>query len=126
MAALGRSSRSKGQGGERELAALLTELTGFEIKRRCRQHRADSDLEGLPGWSVECKRHRSAGQGLIESWWAQTVMQAMAARDRPVLFYRLDRAGWRAVWSADQSDLEFDAALTSSPSTWWSMQQLGP
>ena len=49
-------SRTKGAAGERELAAALRELTGWDIRRRVRQHDGDSDLEGVPGWSIEVKR----------------------------------------------------------------------
>ena len=89
-------SRTKGQTGEREAAALISDLTGWTIKRRVRNHAGDSDLDGIPGWSVEVKRHKAAGRGDIASWWAQTCRQATHAT--PVLFYRLDRDSWRAVW----------------------------
>jgi hypothetical protein len=90
------TSRTKGKVGEREAAALIREHTGWEVTRRVRQHDGDSDLIGIPGWTVEVKRHRSAGRGEIAAWWRQTVEQA--ASDIPLLMYRLDRQDWRAVW----------------------------
>ncbi len=90
--------RTKGQAGERELAAEVHAATGWAVKRRVRQHAGDSDLEGVPGWAVECKRHARATRGDIAAWWAQAVAQADRAGHKPVLFYRLDRAQWRAVW----------------------------
>ncbi|NZA00578.1 hypothetical protein H0I39_00080 [Ottowia beijingensis] len=57
---MGAMSRTKGKVGEREIAALLAELTGCDVRRRVRQHDGDSDLEGLPGWCVEVKRHARA------------------------------------------------------------------
>lgn len=90
--------RAKGQAGERELAAEIHAATGWNVRRRVRQHDGDSDLEGVPGWSVECKRHARATRSEIAVWWKQTVSQAERSGDLPVLFYRLDRAGWRAVW----------------------------
>jgi hypothetical protein len=102
--------RSKGQSGERELAGIVRDLTGWDVRRRVRQHDGDSDLEGVPGWSVECKRHARATRSDVRAWWAQAVRQA--GRDKPVLFYRLDRCEWRAVWSlglhlgADWTDYE--------------------
>lgn len=89
-------SRAKGAGGEREIAGIVRDLTGWDVRRRVRQHDGDSDLEGVPGWSVEVKRHRAATRGDIARWWAQTVAQAGDLL--PVLFYRLDRDAWRAVW----------------------------
>ena len=88
--------RTKGQSGEREIAGIVRELTGWDVRRRVRQHDGDSDLEGVPGWSVEVKRHRTAERGEIARWWAQCVRQA--AQALPVLFYRPDRDSWRAVW----------------------------
>lgn len=89
--------RTKGRAGEREIAALIAELTGYEVKRRVRNHAGDSDLVGVPGWSVEVKRYGKATRGDIAAWWAQTVEQA-GQWLLPVLFYRLDRDQWRAVW----------------------------
>lgn len=89
-------SRTKGQSGEREAAALIRELTGWAVRRRVRQHEGDADLEGVPGWAVEIKRHRTATRGDIARWWAQAVEQA--GNLLPVLMYRADRDEWRAVW----------------------------
>ena len=88
--------RNKGKAGEREIAALVRDLTGWDVRRRVRQHGGDSDLEGVPGWSVEVKRHRTATRGEMAVWWGQTTAQAGTLL--PVLFYRADRADWRAVW----------------------------
>lgn len=92
---MGRSQRTKGQSGEREIAAILRDVTGWEIRRRVRQHDGDTDLEGVPGWAVEVKRHKTAKPGEVAAWWAQAVSQAKDGI--PVLFYRAD--GQRA-WSA--------------------------
>ena len=100
----GLTSRRKGQTGERELAALIADLTGWDVRRRVRQHEGDSDLEGVPGWSVEVKRHAKAPDALKRAWWAQTVRQSMGMRQAvfgntmPALFYREDRREWRAIW----------------------------
>lgn len=93
---MGLMSRQKGKAGEREAASLIRDLTGWEVKRRVRQHDGDSDLLGVPGWSVEIKRYAKATRGDIQKWWAQAVAQASGAI--PVLIYRLDRDEWRAVW----------------------------
>lgn len=116
--------RSKGASGERELADLLRELTGRDVKRRVRNHAGDADLDGLAGWSIECKRYRTAEPADLARWWRQAVDQAERSRAWPVLFYRLDRQGWRAVWpsaihlgSTEWGD--FSEALVSDPATWW-------
>ena len=91
-------SRTKGQTGEREIAAIIRDLTGWDVRRKVRQHDGDSDLEGVPGWSVEVKRHAGAGRADIARWWMQTSAQARKAVKLPVLLYRVDRDQWRAVW----------------------------
>lgn len=64
-------SRNKGKAGEREIAALLAELTGCDVNRRVPQHGGDSDLEGLPGWCIEVKRHAKASRAAVAGWWRQ-------------------------------------------------------
>ena len=88
--------RRKGQVGEREAAELIREHTGWAVRRRVRNAAGDSDLVGVPGWSVEIKRHASASRGDLARWWAQTLAQA--GEQLPLLLYRLDRGVWRAVW----------------------------
>lgn len=80
---------------------MIADITGWQIRRRVRQHDGDSDLEGVPGWSVEVKRHASAGPAARVAWWQQSVAQA-GDELRPVVFYRLDRHPWRALWSLEE------------------------
>lgn len=94
-AQIGRSSRRKGQTGERALAAELSALLGIEIKRRVRNHANDSDIVGLAGWSAEVK---NCATPAMASWWAQTVAQSQSD-EWPVLFYKLPRKPFRAVMS---------------------------
>ena len=92
---MSKMSRTKGQVGEREVALELSRLTGQCIRRRVRNAAGDSDLEGLNGWSVEVKRHRSASRSDLHTWWDQTVRQAQGLR--PLLVYRQNRDEWRCV-----------------------------
>ena len=123
-------SRTKGQAGEREVAAIIRELTGHDVRRRVRQHAGDADLAGLPGgWSIEVKRHARTPHASIADWWAQTVSQARDVQAKPVLFYRADRAEWRCVWPADLHASHkgatirpgYEHTLNAEPSTWWAM-----
>lgn len=88
-------SRDKGKRGEREVAALIKDLTGWDVKRKVRNLAGESDLEGVPGWSVEVKNHAKLD---VAAWWRQAVAQAMFTKDKPVLFYKVPRKGWRALW----------------------------
>lgn len=87
-------SRDKGRRGELEIARIVNELTGWDVKRRVRQHDGDSDIEGIPGWSVEVKNCATLA---IPEWWRQAVRQSVGS-GFPVLFYKVPRKGWRAMW----------------------------
>lgn len=89
------TKRSQSKIGESEATPLVRELTGWDARRRVRQHDGDSDLMGVPGWSIEVKRHRSASRTDIARWWAQAVTQA--GELLPMLLCRVDRGDWRAV-----------------------------
>lgn len=119
----GLGSRRKGAAGEREVASIIRDLLGYDARRACRQHAGDSDILGVPGWSIESKRQ---DRPLIRQWWAQTVEQAEAAELLPVLFYRLPRREWRVMWplscvlvtqrSSDWLAVEYAADTT--PEAW--------
>jgi hypothetical protein len=87
--------RRKGQVGEREAAALIRTHTGWDVRRRVRQHDGDSDLEGIPGWSVEVK---NAADLRIPEWWRQCVDQSVRVNAVPLLVYRVPRRGWLFRW----------------------------
>lgn len=92
-------SRRKGIAAELEIAAVIRDITGWQIKRRVRQHQGDSDLEGVPGWSVEVKRHATIGRADLDAFWLQAVRQCNYDGGHvPVLFFRRNRDQWRAVW----------------------------
>lgn len=95
---MGAFSRNKGKAAEREIAALIAELTGWTVRRKVRQLDGESDLEGVPGWCVEVKRHATAARADVREWWKQAAEQAKAENAVPVLFYRKDRDEWRAVF----------------------------
>lgn len=123
---MGGMSRNKGKVGERELAALLSELTGHEVKRRVRNLAGEDDLAGLPGWSIECKRYAAITPALLAGWWAQALEQARRINCRPVLLYRADRGQWRARWLASLHagaghTLTDGDTLDADPATWWAL-----
>lgn len=124
----GAASRDKGQRGELELALLLSRLTGHDVRRRVRQHDGDSDLEGLPGWCVECKRRASAAPADLARWWRQAAQQADKAGALPLLCVRSDRGPWVFHWPAGLHCADAPCAsgnvadtLSADPLTWWRM-----
>jgi len=93
---MGKKSKTKGAAGERELAGMLREqFPHLSINRNWMMQAAagGSDLIGVPGWSIECKRAKVLRLG---DWWTQTCVQALKMTARPVLIYRQDRGAWMA------------------------------
>ena len=90
--------RNKGAGAERELAGLLRDHLGVDLRRNLDQWRSGGyDLSGLPRLAVEVKRYSTATSADIAGWWGQTCEQAERAGLLPCLAYRLDRQPWRFV-----------------------------
>jgi len=82
------NSRTKGRAFEQEIARKLREELGLEITRNWQEQacHGGTDLIGLDGWAIECKRAKKYSQ----EWWRQTVEQASIACSLPVLIYKLD------------------------------------
>lgn len=91
----GRSSKRKGAKGEREACALLSELLGFEIKRKLGAARSGGvDSEDIPGWALEIKRVEKAH---LNKWWRQAVEQAGDINRKPVLMFRASFEPWKIM-----------------------------
>ena len=97
---MGASQRRKGQSGERELFALLSEELGTIVRRNVDQARAGgADGLEIPGWAIEVKRQET--RSWLPAWWVQAHDQAFALGRHPILFYRASRQPWRAVVGLD-------------------------
>ena len=105
------NSRQKGKAGEREAVRLLRDITGLDVRRKVRQHEGDSDVEGIPGWSIEVKRDNGLS---VDAMWDQAVTQAGDFLE-PLLLYRRDRQPWRARWAL----IDINGWAEASPETWW-------
>lgn len=93
---MGKLSRDKGAGGEREFRRLFSELVGVQVERNLCQTRdggKHGDTEPLGNWSIEIKR---AAKAEISKWWLQAGEQA-GANKIPALAYRVDRHDWRVI-----------------------------
>ena len=89
---MGKSERTKGAAAERELAKILFEELGVEMKRNLNQTREGGyDLLGL-NLAIECKRREKEDLG---GWWRDAVKKADGKI--PVLAYRASRQPWRFI-----------------------------
>ena len=92
----GRSSRSKGQRGERELVKIIRDVLGLECRRgfQSRSGSEEADIEGfLPGYHLESKR---AEKWALHEWIAQAEGDAKSG-EVPVVVCRRSREKWYAV-----------------------------
>jgi hypothetical protein len=90
-----RGSRNKGAVGERELCKLLSDELGITVERNVDQaRRGGADCYQLPGFTVEIKRREALDR---DSWWEQTVKQAVSHGGEPICWYRQNRKQWRAL-----------------------------
>jgi hypothetical protein len=92
------SQRRKGQRGELELFALLSDELGFVVRRNVDQARVGgADCIELPGFAPEVKRHERLA---LPAWWRQAVKQGQAMRAEPIVFFRQSRQPWQAMLRA--------------------------
>lgn len=99
----GLMSRNKGKRAEREIVKLLQPIVaeeyaakGLEVpeleRNLMQSHKGGYDIVGLDWMAPEVKHHAELA---VNSWWDQTVRQAVAKGREPVLFYRQNNAKWK-------------------------------
>lgn len=87
----GKGSRDKGANGERELARLLKDLYGFDV-RRGQVFNGEPDLVGLDGIHVEVKRVERLN---VHDALEQAREASKKKQDGvPVVFHRRNRTRW--------------------------------
>lgn len=108
----GSMARTKGQNGEREVAAELNDIimdvmrkkgfpeatvesARYAVQRNQNQSAVGgSDLTNTLGLCIEIKRQEAIS---IPAWWRQCVAAANRNSETPVLLYRQNRKPWRCV-----------------------------
>jgi len=98
---MGRMSRNKGAGAERELAKRLTKLLGlaegsvYRSRQYCGSDGDHGDVLGLPGVHVECKRIEQ-GTTTLYKWLDQSIDDSSTG-DVPVVMHRMNLRQWIIV-----------------------------
>ena len=91
---IGRSSRRKGQVGEREIVNAL-KAAGFEAAHRSAQYCGNTgdapDVEGLPGIHIEVKRVERLN---LRKAYEQAVNDSKKSGDIPAVFHRQSHQPW--------------------------------
>lgn len=96
---MGLMQRTKGKVGERELSRELARLFGVEC-HRTQQHcgdAGDSDVVGLPGVFIECKRVQALN---VPKAVAKAVEQCPDG-ELPAVFHRRNREPWLVTIQLD-------------------------
>lgn len=97
-------SKRKGDAAERELAHLLTDRLGINVRRKLGAGRKDDegDLEGLPDWTIEAKNYADLARGINVGLKDLEREQTNAGTTFGVCFVRRRGGHWIAVMDLDQ------------------------
>lgn len=91
----GRASRNKGAAAEREVAKIINEHLGTDLRRTPLSGGMvwAGDIRGWDGWHIEVKRQERLA---IPAWLEQTESDCPEG-DTPLLIFRQSHQPWRAV-----------------------------
>jgi len=95
----GRRNRQRGQEGEREVANLLTESLGIEVKRLLGQERDMGADISTPPYRWEIKRRKRIG--LVYDWMDE-ANASLKQGERPVVCFRADGKKWIVAIPIDE------------------------
>ena len=116
------SQRAKGNAAEREIANLLADLTGWPVRRRLQEGRADDtgDLEGVPDTCLQVKNYADVLRAIRDGLPELRTQQARARCPFGVLLVRRPRqpqngSRWLAVMEPDQLAALLREATSPSP-----------
>ena len=93
----GRGKRNKGAAGERELAGILKDHLGFEVKRNLGQARDGADDITIQKFRIEVKRQ----ERLQVDKWSEQVESCSKSGEVPILAYRRNGQPWRICLKLD-------------------------
>jgi len=84
---MGKKSRVKGAGYEREVAQTVSRHLGVNVSRHLGQARDGGQDLDLPGWAIECKRRARIGNVYD---WLQQAGDAARDGEAPAVIARAD------------------------------------
>lgn len=91
---MGKSQRTKGAAGEREICDMIFENFGIEVHRNLQQTRDGGADIKLKPFSIEVKRRAAIGR--IYDWMEQATA-GCDTTERPIVVCRADRKQWLAI-----------------------------
>lgn len=96
---MGKSQRTKGAAGEREICDMIFENFGIEVHRNLQQTRDGGADIKLKPYSIEVKRRAAIGR--IYDWMDQATA-GCDTTERPIVVCRADRKQWLAILPIDE------------------------
>lgn len=97
---MGKSQRTKGAAGEREVCHLIRDILGVDAKRNLSQTREGGCDIAIGPYHVEVKRRAKIGQ--VYDWMKQAE-DSCQHRERPVVFCRADNKKWLVVLPVEEA-----------------------
>lgn len=97
---MGKSQRTKGAAGEREVCHLIQNTLGFDAKRNLSQTREGGCDIAVGPFHIEVKRRAKIGG--IYDWMEQAEASCMSG-EHPVVFCRADGKKWLVVMTAEEA-----------------------
>ena len=96
---MGKSQRTKGAAGERDICDLILRDLGIEVHRNLQQTRDGGADIKLKPFSIEVKRRAAIGN--IYDWVDQAE-RGCEFPERPIVVCRADRKKWLAIMTIDE------------------------
>jgi len=119
------NSKRKGRAGEQEVARIIRDWLGLDIRRNGTEQAAFGgvDLSGVDGWAIEVKYQ---ARDRVPLWWEQTVRQSVLAGGKPALIFRItgQRTGlkledkWQCVVRLRDLGVDCNGAATITLRSW--------
>ena len=96
--------KSKGDAGEREIAALINSLTGWNVRRKLGAGRLDDagDLDGIPDTTAQCKNYRDITRAIRDALDDLEQQRLNAGTTHAVAFIRRPGGRWIACMTVEQ------------------------
>ena len=98
------SQKDKGDKAEREAAELISELTGYEVRRKLGAGRKDDegDLEGLPNVTIQVANWKNTASAAIQKPKGAEDQRENAGTDYAATFVRFRGGTFRVVLTPEQ------------------------
>lgn len=114
---MGNRNKSRGDKGERDVAALIAGLTGHPVRRMLGAGRADDvgDIDGVPDTVVQVAAWKDVLRAVWEKPLGAEEQRQNASAGYAATFVKLPRRGWRVVLTPEQW-AAYAAATLEEPS----------